>query len=188
VDVEMLAPSRRRAPAVWGRRVAVLLIAAVLGSVAYALPGSPVPELLDRVAEWVTGRTPTRQAEERPAAREPATSGISVAPKGRFAIHFTSEQSEGAAIVSLTESPNVVVRVLGGAAAFTTETGRLVIENRGSSADYEIEVPREAPWVEIFVGSRRSMLKDEDRITSDAPVDPRGRFVLRLAGPGPAGD
>jgi hypothetical protein len=83
--------------------------------------------------------------------------------------------------VSLADGPNIVARVFSGTATFTTAVDRLTIQNDGSTADYEIELPRDAPWVEILVGTRRLILKEGDRITADIAADAQGRYVLSLS-------
>jgi anti-sigma factor RsiW len=174
----------------WGRRVAGFVIAVALAGAAYAVPGSPLPALLKQVGGWITGRTPTPPAptaiEEAPPGPSPVTSGIAVPASRRFAIHFAAEQTLGVVTLSLTDGPNVVVRVLGGTVAFTTDLDRLSVENSGAAVDYEVELPRSAPWVEVFVGGRRVVLKDGDRFVADAPADARGRYILPLAPPPPA--
>ena len=70
-----------------------------------------------------------------------------------------------------------------GWATFTTDVDRLTIENRGSTADYEIELPHGAPWMEIGVGERRLLFKQGDRLVTNAPADARGRYILPLAPP-----
>lgn len=186
VDVETLVSRERGASAVWGRRVAGILIAAGLAGAAYAVPGSPVPGWLSHVSGWITGRVPSPTEESPPPL--PVTSGISVPVQEQFTIHFTADQAGGVTEVWLTDGPNIVVRVIGGTATFTTDVDRLTIENRESTADYEIEVPRDASWVEIYVGSRRLILKDGDRFVTEVPADAQGRYVLPLAPPSPSGD
>lgn len=182
VDAETLIGRRVTPPAVWVRRVAGFVIAVALAGVAYALPGSPVPVLLGRVAEWFTGGgQPTQERQ----ATQPVTSGIAVRPNERFAIRFVSAQAVGVAKVSLTNGPDVVVRVTGGTVTFTTESDRLDVDNRGSDADYEIELPRDAPSVEIFVGDRRLIRKDGQRFVVDDRADTDDQYILRLAPPEP---
>jgi len=175
----VVAPARSRA-AVWIRRAAAFAVVAALGGAAYAIPGSPLPAMLGRAAHWITGRT---SPEPAPGTAERVTSGISVTPGPRFTIHFTDEQSTGVLEVTLTDRDQVVVRVLGGAATFTSDADRLTVENRGSAADYEIEVPAASPWIEITVGGRRRLLKQGDRLFTDGPADTQGRYVLPMIAP-----
>ncbi|HEU4364135.1 MAG TPA: anti-sigma factor [Candidatus Krumholzibacteria bacterium] len=169
----------RRASAVWGRRAAGIVIVAALAGAAYAVPGSPIPELLKRAVGQITGRPQPPPAGE-PAPIQPVTSGISVPADNHFAIHFTAEQDEGVVTVSWTGQAMVVMRVLGGRATFTTDAGRLTIENNGATADYEIEIPRDLQRIEITAGSRSLFLKDGDYQVSPAQRDTQGRIILSL--------
>jgi hypothetical protein len=88
------------------------------------------------------------------------------------------------AAVSLTDGTHVVARRLAGTATFTTDIDHVTIENGGSTADYEIELPRNAVWVEIRVGPRRLLVKEGPRVVTDAPVGAGGRYLLPLTPPG----
>jgi hypothetical protein len=170
---------------VWGRRAAVFVAAAALAGAAYAIPGSPLPAWVKQVADWIDrdGGSDSPPAEKSPAIDRPTTSGIAVPAHERFTIAFLTEQTDGVVAVSLADGPNVVVRVLGGTATFTTDVDRLTIDNRGSEADYEIEIPRGASYVEVFVGTRRFILKDGDALAMGIPTDEHGRRVFSLAPP-----
>jgi anti-sigma factor RsiW len=174
-------PARPRS-STWTRWAAGIVVATALAGGAYAIPGSPLPELVKRLAALMTGERPEPPANgdvSTPAA--PATSGIAVPAGERLLIEFASAQDSGAVTVSFTDDTLVRVRVLGGSAAFTTDAGRLEIANTGSSADYEIDIPRSAPWVEIRVVSASRLQKDGEKILSASPADAHGRHRLSLA-------
>jgi anti-sigma factor RsiW len=178
-DVEWVARrAGARTTVAWMQRAAGLVLAVLLGWGAYAAPGSPLPRWVDRVTGWIARPDPSRGPELEP---ESAPAGIAVAPGPRFTIRFAEPQTAGAVAVSLTDAPNVAVRALGGTATFTTDLERLTIANPGSLADYEIELPRSAPWVEITIGERRLLLKDGARLVPEMPTDAQGRRFLRLA-------
>jgi hypothetical protein len=191
VDTATLVAHRSSAYARWGRRAAGFLVAAALAGAAYAFPGSPLPALLHQAKEWISGQTtpppppPPPPAEPAPTTR-PVTSGIAVLVKDRFTVYFTEPQAQGVVTVSFTGEATVDTRVLGGTAAFTTDFDRLTIQNSGSTADYEIEIPRDIPWVEIYVGTRRLFLKDGDlTVVVGSPAHAAGRYVLPLSPPHP---
>ena len=92
--------------------------------------------------------------------------GIAVAPGAKLVILFASTRAESAAHVSLTDSEDVVVRAPVGAAAFTSNDDRLVIENAGSSATFEIEIHEQRPT---------------SRFAS--PAEPRSRKTARISWP-----
>ena len=151
----------------WVRRAAVVLVALGMAGVAYAVPGSPLPAWLNAVAGRMKGRAarPVPLPVPAPAAGALAA-GIAVPPGRALLIVFTWPQAAGLVQVSLTSGAEVVVRAPGGAATFTSGVDRLVIDNRDSSARFEIEVPRAAPRVEIRVAGQRIFLKEGSRVTT----------------------
>lgn len=163
----------------WRLWAAGMLLAAAAG-VAYAAPGSPLPALVRRVVESIGVRAPRRAPIAPSTPAMPGSAGIAVAPSERFVIHFESAQPRGVAAVSLTDGTDITARASSGAATFTSDIDRLTIENGGSTADYEIDIPRDAPWVEIRVGSRRLLLERAGRVVSDVRADARGRYILPL--------
>jgi hypothetical protein len=122
------------------------------------------------IAAWIQGRPePARLDPGTPRSSERALAGIAVIPGPRFLIRFTTVQAEGRARVSLTKGAELVVQGPIGAATFTSGADRLEIENAGSVADFDIQIPEAAPRVEIRVGNVRVLLKDGSRITTAAP-------------------
>jgi hypothetical protein len=166
---------------------AAILLALAAAGVAYTMPGSPVRAWVDRAVDWASGNAPAGSVETSasPAPAAPSTSGIAVAPGERFTIRFAAAQPEGRAAVTLAAGPDVTVRAAGGTVNFTTDVDRLVIENAGARADYEIEIPKDAPWVEILVDDRRVLLKEGERIVTDAPADAQARYLLPVSPAGP---
>lgn len=175
VQADALIARARRGTPRWARWAAGVLLSIAVAGVAYAAPGSPLPAWVARVVGWVAG--------PRPAPAEPGAAGVVVEPGERFTIVFEADQEQGSVAVSLTDGASVVVRRLGGSATFTSGVDHLSIANGGSTADYEIELPRGAPWVEIRLGARRLLFKDGPRVITNAPVDARGRYVLALTVP-----
>jgi len=172
VHADALVARARRGTPRWGRWAAGVLLALTAAGAAYAAPGSPLPVWVDRLVAWVAGPAPVPP--------EPQPAGVAVQPGERFTIGFEAEQERGTVAVSLTDGATVVARRLAGSATFTTGVDHLAIANGGSSADYEIELPRSAPWVEIRIGARRLLLKEGPRVITDAPVDARGRYLVPL--------
>lgn len=182
--VDAAAFARRRGAWVtWGRRAAGIAVAAMLAGAAYAIPGSPLPALVKKVTQWATGSESSTPAssDSLATAATPVTSGIAVPVGSRFSIDFIVEQTSGTVAVSLTEGPNVVVRVFGRSVTFTTDVDRLTIDNRSSTADYEIEIPRSAASVTVSIAGRQMALKDGDTFASQLPLDARGRHVFSLS-------
>lgn len=187
VDPREIA-ARWRTPGLgWGRQAAAILLGLGLAGVAYAAPGSPVAGWVRAVAAWVDGG-PTQPAATPPAstqATDPAVPGIAVSPGRRLVILFPLPPAKAEALVSLTDSADVVVRAVTGDASFSSEVDRLVIESRDSAAAFEIQVPRSAPWVEIRAAGSRIFLKQGPRVTTEKPPAPGGTYILRLTPHGP---
>jgi len=170
------ARGRRRR---WGERAAAIIIALAAAGAAYAAPGSPLPELLRRVIASDV-RAPRAPAPARPLPGRELTGGITVAPGNRFTIVFTASQASGLATVSLTDGEDIVVRAVGGRPSFASDVDRLSIGNAKGDASFEIEIPRNAPWVEIRIGDRRVLLKTLSRVQTDGRPDAEGRYLIRL--------
>jgi anti-sigma factor RsiW len=176
------ALTRGRVPA-WTRRAAGVVVAAALAGAAYAIPGSPLPALVRQLASTFPGHEPAAppaRGGDVSTPAQPATSGIAVPAGDHFVIRFAATQEHGSVTVRLTDDGMVRVRVTGGTVAFTTDNGRLDIGNRGSSADYEIEIPRSAVRIEIRVADTARFVKDRDRVTTGAGSIGPGQYRLGL--------
>lgn len=182
VDAARITGAERGRPSsAWARRAAGIVVVAALAGAAYAIPGSPLPNLVKRVAGMLTGSAPPAGVDATSPA-PPVTSGIAVPAGDSLLIQFASTQDSAFATVIVADDPMVRVRAVGGTAVFTTDVRRLDIDNRGSSAHYEIQLPRSAPWIEIRVGSASRLEKSGERVITDAPADSTGRYRLDLGG------
>jgi anti-sigma factor RsiW len=160
------------------RRAAAVLLALGLAASAYAIPGSPV-------RNWVNmllGRD-TATGNEAATAIEPSSlpdlTGVEVEPGNSLIIDFVRAQSQGNAIVSLTDSATVLVRGPNGAARFTSEPGHLLIDNTGTATFY-VRVPRSARHIEIRIAGQPILLKQGDSVTAARPADTTGTYALPL--------
>lgn len=166
----------------WGRRAALVFLGLGLAGVAYAAPGSPVPGWLRSLATRARP-APTRSA---PIAPQPAQSGdagaagIAVSPGERLAIVLPTPPAGASAYVSLSDTADVVVRVVGGKASFSSAIDRLLVGTPDSTAVFRILVPRTAFRVEIRAGGSRLFLKHSGRITASAEPSSDGVYVLRI--------
>ncbi len=164
------------------RWAAGILVSLGIAGAAYTAPGSPFPAWIDRAAHWIQGRPdPAPIAPAPPPSPDPIpdVAGIAVVPGRELVILFASRQVEGRARVSLTDGSEVVVRAPIGAATFTSDARRLVIENQGPAA-FDIQIPRNAQRVEIRVDGVLAFLKEGARVTTSASTDPRGPWFLPL--------
>jgi len=182
VSAEVIVVRARGRRPGWGRWAAGILLVAGLGGVAYAFPGSPVPRWVDAVVDAITGtgNPPTPANQVTPAAPADAAAGVAVTPGDDFTIRFAHVSDSGQARITLTEDSDIVVRAPGGAATYTSDLNRLVINNQPTSATFEIAIPNRAPRVEIEIQGRRIFLKDHDRITAGRATSVNRQYLLPL--------
>lgn len=184
IRAEAIAARARERDFAWMRQAAAILLAVGIAGAAYAVPGSPVRAWVGAVVEWVGGRGPslvTPVPEQTPER----VSGIAVAPGPKLAILFTSPQPDGRARVLLTGGDKVEVRAPVGAAIFTSSADRLVIDNKGPAATFDIRIPRAAPSVEIRVDGNRIFLKEGARVIAGESNFPGDVFLMPLSPSGP---
>ena len=167
----------------WGRWAAGILLLLGMAGAAYALPGSPVRGWVRSLVSWVSSSRQQPAAPSQPEAPAEPTAGIAATPGRSFVIAFESPEPGGQARVSFTGGDEVTVRAPLGAAKFTSAADRLVIENAGASAVFEIGIPRAAPRIEIRVAGNRIFLKDGRRIVTQGSTDPQGDYLLSLSRP-----
>lgn len=180
--VPPVAPSAIPRPSHWSRRLrwaaGILLTCAVAGA-AYAAPGSPLPLWLQEIQVWL-GASPPPPAPPSPAPVA-VTSGISVPLEPRLVIHFAALQSSGVLRVTLVDSGSVAIRVINGTAVLFSAPGSLGVGNRGSLADYEIDIPRASPWIDIVAGDDTLLRKRGETLRTDVTPDSTGRYIVSLA-------
>ncbi len=158
------------------RWAAGILAGIVIAGVAYTAPGSPLPR-------WVASFFGGAPREPRTVTIPVPSTGIAVDPGQHFTVRFAATQDSGVLVVGLTGGHELQVQARRGLAPLTSGAEQLTIENRGTSADWEIDVPIDAPWVEITIGDRRVFLKEGQRANADAPFDAGGRYVIPLREP-----
>jgi hypothetical protein len=167
----------------WRRKAAVIALLLGGAGVAYAAPGSPLPGWIRTIAASFAGSrpvAPTTAPAPRAGSTAATPSGIAVTPGRRLAIALRAEQTSGTMTVRITDGREVVVRATNGSAAFQTDVDRLTIANEESDADYDVEVPRSAPWVEILVAGRRLLLKHGAVVAPPIAPDGQGAYSLPL--------
>jgi hypothetical protein len=179
-DAAAVASQARPIRPAWGQWAAGILLLAGAAGVAYAVPGSPLRDWVRSVAAWIGGseRPPAPAPGQTPG---PALAGIAAVPGPEFVITFKSPESGGHARVSLSDGAEVSVRGPLGAASYTSDANRLVIDNQGSGATFEIEIPRTAARVEIRVAGKRIFLKDRARVVTNAAEEIGGHYLLPLS-------
>jgi anti-sigma factor RsiW len=167
-DLGVITARARARQAAIPRWAAAAALLAILAGAAVAIPGSPFKAWVSSMVEQVRREAPVRS--------EPQPSGVAVAPGERLDIVFAAAST---ARVTLSEGTEVVVRARPGSAAFAVEKGRILVRD-GDTLDFEIEIPRSAPRVEVFLGPRSVFLKEGDDIRTDATQDASGAYLLSL--------
>jgi hypothetical protein len=183
VHAEALAARARGSGLVWGRWAAGILLFLGAAGAAYAVPGSPVREWVRSAAAWIAREDRVSPAPRQAEAPTAPAAGIAARPGQSYVIVFQSLDPRGQASVSLTDDAEVTVRAPSGAARFTSAADRLLIDNQGSGATFEIGIPRTAPRVEIRVAGKRIFLKQGERVVAPHSAGVEGRYVMRFSPP-----
>ncbi len=149
----------------------------VLAAAASATPGSPL-------RSWLVGLL--GEAREAPAqdGQGPSTGapgGISVIPAGEFELVFEAVQEVGVLRISLTDENELAIRSIGGGPGYSIAPEHVRVENAGSTADYEITIPRSAEHVRIRVADAVVLVKRGASIVTAAVQDAAGRYVMNFA-------
>jgi hypothetical protein len=173
-------------PAVaWRRWAAGIVLFLAAAGVAYAAPGSPLPRVVERLISLLHRRDEPRAGGTTSPSVAAPQAGIAVDPGSRLTIVYRGDQPQSVAIVSLSDSREVIVSAAGGTSTFTADTDRLTIDHSGPPVTIQILIPRQAPRVEVYAGNRRIFLKQGSSIVSPASPDPPGRYRLPLTGRSP---
>lgn len=154
--------------------VASLLLVLLAGA-ALAIPGTPV----SRWAQDMLARVRREPARSQVTPRVETPAGIAVAPGERMVIEFPSAQ--GVATVRLTGGDELVIRAPNGAATFTSDVDRVRVTPL-APASFDIEIPRDAPFVEIQVAGSPRFRKEGSRVGL-AEVLGEGAWRVPLSGP-----
>ncbi len=183
VHAEALAARARNIGLVWGRWAAGILLVLGAAGAAYAVPGSPIRQWMRSAAAWIAREDRVSPAPRQASVPTASAAGIAAVPGRNYVIAFLSAEPGGQARVSLTDGAEVTVRAPSGAARFTSAADRLLIDNQGSGATFEIEIPRTAPRVEIRVAGKRIFLKQGERIAAPHSAEVRGEYLIGLSPP-----
>lgn len=146
----------------------------VLAAAASAMPGSPLRSwLVGLVGE---GRETPAQGGQGPATGAPG--GISVIPTGEFELVFEAVQEVGVLRITLTDQSELAVRAIGEGPSYSLAPEHVRVENAGSTADYEITLPRSAGHVRIRVADAVVLVSRDGSIATEAVQDDAGRYIM----------
>jgi hypothetical protein len=127
-----------------------------------------------RVWSAVTGAPRTL-----PSAEPQGQGGIAFVPTPDAEIALDARQDQGVLRVTMADTAEISIRA-SGPVAYRVGASGIVLHNRGSSASYDIVVPRDAQHVRIRIAGRVVLEKLGPRISTGVPSDQAGRFVLSL--------
>jgi len=168
------------------RRVAGVVAAlGVVGGGAYAAPGSPVAGWVRAAAErlgWIGA--PAADPPQGQGVALPSEVGLSLLPGERLVIEFTAAEARGYLGVVRGEGAEVDVRSASAATTFTSEPERLLVGHYTADT-MQVRLPRSAGRLEIRVGARVALVQEGDRVTTDAPSDAEGRWLIPLGAAAP---
>ena len=159
---------------------AAILLACLLGGIAYAITSTPVRSWFAKVRANPTDAPATVDSA---AGREAPSrlSGIAVDPGDGLAISFEQPARGSRVQVRLADQSQVMVEAPDGAARFTSAPGRLLVTVVTDSALVQVTIPRGAPRVEIFSQGRRLLLQQGGTVEVSSPATPDGGYVIPLA-------
>lgn len=166
------------------RWAATILLSCAAAGTAYAMPGSPLPRWVERVAGWISRR------DEAPPPTAPATapaapSGIVLPVEPSLTIRLRGGAAGGEARVVVVDSGGITVRVRDGQAAFTSSAGLLIVQAGDAGARVEVELPRGAPLIRIEAEGRRLFQLRATVVETAAVPDGDGSYRLLYGGATP---
>lgn len=178
------SPAGLRARAIARRRwqwAATILLSCAAAGTAYAMPGSPVPRWVERVAGWISRRDDA-PPPPAPTTAPAAPSGIVLPVEPSLTIRLRGGGAGSEARVVVVDSGGITVRVRDGQAAFTSSAGLLIVQAGDAGARVEVELPRGAPLVRIEAEGQRLFLLRAGVVESAAVPDRDGSYRLGYGG------
>jgi hypothetical protein len=160
------------------RWAAGLILAALAAGAAYALPGSPLRDWLDRSQAGADSAraVPAPATDTLADSAAAAGAGMILDPSNA---HIVVRAAGGSRItIELVTGTDVEVSAVRGRPAFDQQLDQLVIDGRGDVVDYMIRVPRQASRVVIQLGGRTIFAKRGAAIESSLQPDSTGRYIM----------
>jgi len=173
--VTRAAPRGRTARELIAASLAFLLVA---GGLLHAVPGSPLRGWIDAVLGEGSG--PAEPALPATDAADAPLSGIAVVPSDPFEVAFAAPQRTGRIRVTLVSSDRLELTVSGEPVELESGVDHLIVSNQGSSASYELRIPRTLSSIRVRVGAETILDKREGSIRTTAPRDSSGAYLVDL--------
>lgn len=159
----ILRRSRRRRH---GRRRVIAAAAALLVATAAAatIRAGGVHQVLDRIQG---AHGPVEPARPSGILESETATGIAVEAAGNVTIEFAAAQPDGEIFIELSADPRVTVTAPE-PVPYTVQSGRVRLENQGSTVSYHIMLPTDLRRATITIGGRIVLSKKDAEVVTKA--------------------
>ena len=147
---------------------AAAIVFLALAGAAAAMPGSPV-------RSWVAGLLLGSQGGQG-SQTAGVPGGVSVAPVGEFELAFEVVQEAGVIRVILIDADELAVSASGGSPRYSIGPNEVRVDNTGSTADYEVSLPRSAPHISITVAGTTVLTQRDGEVMTTGDPDSSGSY------------
>ena len=164
-----------------GRARRIGLIAAAVTLMVAATAGATVARpfvrmLATRILAVVR---PSARVSVLPKAPSGAQAGVAIVPGAVAEVVFDTTQAQGVVRVTLADTVELAIRSSAPVSYRVYPVG-VVVHNSGSTASYDVVIPRAAPQVRIVVAGRVMLEKTGPHIVSASVPDSTGRYNVTL--------
>jgi hypothetical protein len=172
-----------RRPPRFSALAAGIALACAAAAAAAAVPNSPVRLWLESLIG--TARSGEQQAAVSPPAeperqKAKGAGGISIVPVHKLEITFLGNQESGEIRVAFRDDERVSVQSTEAGPAYAIQKDRIVVNNAGSTASYEIGLPRALSTARISIASDIVFRSEAGTVSSEARPDREGRYIIPL--------
>lgn len=158
-QIAAIVRARRRAS--WLRRVALVVLALGVGVGAWAMPGSPLPGLVQRL----TGSDDPPVAPPQPSAPDRSVgAGLAVVPGDSIVV--VTDFAPVRIRVTIVDDSLLELRTTESAATFESAPNRLRAHALRADAILEVRVPRSAPLVAVDAAGERALTVRTGSVTA----------------------
>jgi hypothetical protein len=166
------------------------VLGAGIAAAAYALPGSPLPSLMQKLWGWISP-SPSIPAVEPANTADGLSAGFAFPAGANAVIAFESREPGAVVLVTLVGGDSVRVRIDPAIASFASisDSHLSVLNTRArsgastspQSGRYEVEIPLNAPMVEVRVAGARLLLLERGRSLFGPAPDSTGKVRIPLS-------
>jgi len=182
VDIGTLIARAARTRPSWRRRqIAAGAGSKLLAGAAAAMPGSPVRAYVARLFRQAPPvLAPAPVAPDR-APTAPAREGIAFIPGATVDVAWRAPERTGTIRITIVRASSVRLTHQGGTATYTLTANGVVIENRGSTASFNLALPEAVVRARVTVGGRTVFTKSGADVQTQGVRDSTGTFLVPLS-------